>query len=90
MTFLFLIPAVRLLVFKHYTLLTSFITYNSEIMSPCSYYVKTGLVYIVIADLFSYQPFFCSEYTKLNTCILCNIHSVSFNKCIFLTCFASL
>ena len=47
-------PAVRLTVFKYYTLLTSSITFNGEIISPCSYYIKKGLVYIIIIKPFSY------------------------------------
>ena len=47
-------PVVRLTAFKHYTLFTSSIALNGEIISPCSYYVKKGLVCIVIADPFSY------------------------------------
>ena len=47
-------PAVRLIVFKCYTLLTSSIAFNGEIISPCSYYMKKGLVYITIADPSSY------------------------------------
>ena len=61
-------PAVRYLAFKYYTLLTSSITYNSEIISPCSYYIKKGLVYVIITDFSSRQSSFCSECTKLNTC----------------------
>ena len=83
-------PAVRLTVFKHCTLFTSSIALNGEIMSPCSCYIKKGLVYIVITELFSHQPSSCSKCTKLNTHVLYNVHSVSFNKCTFLTCFASL
>ena len=47
-------PAVRLTAFKYYTLFTSSIALDGEIISPCSYYIKKGLVCIVIADLFSY------------------------------------
>ena len=43
-------PAVKLTVFKCYTLFTSSIALNSEIISPCSYYVKKGLVYITIIE----------------------------------------
>ena len=43
-------PAVRSLVFKYYTLLISSIALNSEIISPYSYYIKKGLVYIIIID----------------------------------------
>ena len=76
-------PAVRSLVFEHYTLLTSSITYNGEIMSPCSYYIKKGLVCVIITDFSSYQPSFYSKYTKSNICVLYNMRSVSFNKYIF-------
>ena len=47
-------PTVRLIVFKHYTLFTSSIAFDGEIINPCSYYAKKGLVYIVIADPSSY------------------------------------
>ena len=72
--------AIKLTASKYYILFTSSITLNSKIISPCSYYVKKGLVYITIINQSGRQPFFCSEYTKLNTCVLCNIHSVSLNK----------
>ena len=47
-------PAVRLTVSKYYTLFASSIALNGEIISPCSYYVKKGLVYIIIAESSSY------------------------------------
>ena len=83
-------PTIRSLASKYCTLFISSIILNSEIISPCSYYMKKGLVYIIITDLFSYQPSFCSKYTKLNTYMLYNMHSVSFNKYIFFICFNSL
>ena len=83
-------PAIKLIIFKRRALFISSIALNGEIISPCSYYIKKGLVYIIIADLSGYQPSSCSKYTKLNTCVLYNMRSVSFNKCIFLTYFASL
>ena len=86
---MFLIPAVRLIVSEHYTLLTSSITFNGEIMSPYSCYVKKGLVCIAIMESSSHQPSFYFKYTKLNTCVLYNIHSVSFNKYTFFACFNS-
>ena len=82
-------PPIRLLVSVYYTLFASSIAYNSEIISPYSYYIKKGLVYITIMDLFNYQPSSCSEYTKSNTRILYNVCLVSLNKCIFLICFNS-
>ena len=83
-------PPIRSLVFKCYILLISSITFNGEIMSPYSYYIKKGLVYIVIIDLSNYQLFFYSKYIKLNTCVLYNMRSVSLNKCIFFIYFTSL
>ena len=47
-------PAVRLTASEYYTLFTSSIVFDSEIMSPCSCYAKKGLVYVVIADPFNY------------------------------------
>ena len=44
-------PAVRLIASKYYALFISSIAFNSEIISPCSCYIKKGLVYIIIADL---------------------------------------
>ena len=76
-------PVIRLIVFKYYALLISSIAYNGEIISPCFYCTKKGLVYIIIAGPSSYQPFFCSKYTKLNTCVLYNVRLISLNKCIF-------
>ena len=77
-------PAVKLTVSKYYTLFISSITLNSKIMSPCSYYIKKELVYVIIIEPSSYQPSSYSECIKLNTYILCNVHSVSLNKYIFL------
>ena len=47
-------PAVKLIAFEYCALFIFSITLDSEIMSPCSYYVKKGLVYIIITDPFSY------------------------------------
>ena len=43
-------PAVKLTASKYYTLFISSIAFNGEIISPCSYYVKKGLVYITIIE----------------------------------------
>ena len=80
-------PFIRLSVFKCYTLLAISISLNKKIMSPYSYYTKKGLVYIIIINPFSRQPFFYIKCTKLNAYILYNIHSVSFNKYAFF-CYA--
>ena len=76
-------PSVRSLVFMHYTLLTASISLNSKIMSPCSYYIKKGLVYIAITVPFSCQPFSYSKYTKANTYSLYNVCLVSTNEYTF-------
>ena len=82
-------PAVRLIVFKCYTLFISSIVLNGEIMSPYSYYIKKGLVCVVIAEPSNYQPSSYSKCIKLNTRVLYNVRLVSFNKYTFLTCFNS-
>ena len=46
-------PPIRLSAFKRYALLAIFISLNKEIISPYSRYIKKGLVYITIMDLFS-------------------------------------
>ena len=81
-----LIPFIRSFAFKCCALLAISISLNKEIMSPYSYYIKKGLVYITIADFFSYQSFFYTECTKLNTCVLYNMHLISLNKYTFLCC----
>ena len=47
-------PAIRLIVFKYCAFFTSSIALNGKIISLYSYYVKKGLVYVAIADPFSY------------------------------------
>ena len=75
-----LMPFIRLSIFKCCTLLAVFIFLNKEIISPHSYYIKKGLVYITIIDFFSCQPFFYAKCTKLNTCVLYNVCLVSLNE----------
>ena len=82
-------PFIRFSISKRYTLLTISISLNKEIISPYSHYIKKGLVYIIIINPFSRQPSSYTKYTKLNTYILYNIRSVSFNKYIFFTYFTS-
>ena len=53
-----LMPFIRLSMFKRRTLLTTSISLNGGIISLYSYYIKKGLVYIIITDPFSRQPFF--------------------------------
>ena len=51
-------PPIRSTASKRYTLLAVFISLDKEIISLYSYYIKKGLVYIIITDPFSRQPFF--------------------------------
>ena len=46
-------PFIRSLVSVYCTLLAASISLDSEIMSPYSYYIKKGLVYITIIAPFS-------------------------------------
>ena len=75
---------IRLSMSKRRALLTISISLNREIMSLYSRYIKKGLIYIIITNPFSRQPSSYAKYTKLNTYMLCNIRSVSFNKYAFL------
>ena len=83
-------PPIRSTISKYCTLFTIFISLNREIISPYSYYIKKGLIYVIIINPFNYQPSFCIKCTKLNTYMLYNVHSVSFNKYAFSARFTSL
>ena len=75
-----LIPFIKLSISKHRALLATSISLNKEIISPYSYYIKKGLVYIIITDSFNRQSSSYTKCTKLNTYILYNMRLVSFNK----------
>ena len=79
-----LIPFIRSSASKYCTLLAASISLNGEIISPYSYYTKKGLVYIIITNPFSRQPFSYTECTKLNTYILYDVCLISLNKYMFL------
>ena len=79
-----LILPIRSSASKRCALFTTSISLDGEIMSPCSYYTKKGLVYIAITDFFSRQPSSYTECTKSNTYISCDMHLVSLNKYTFL------
>ena len=82
-------PVIKLITSERCALFISSIALDGEIMSPCSCYVKKGLVCVAITEFSNYQPSSCSKCTKSNTCILCDVRLVSFNKCTFLTCLNS-
>ena len=73
-------PPIRSSTFKCRALLTTSISLDGEIISPYSYYIKKGLVYIIITDSFSCQPFFYIKCIKVNTYMLYNMRLVSLNK----------
>jgi hypothetical protein len=60
-------PPTRSLVSEHYALLITLILLNSEIINPCSCYMKKGLVCIALIFPSKYQPSSCLECTKVNT-----------------------
>ena len=77
-------PSIRSFMSKRRTLLTTSISLDGEIISPCFYYAKKGLICIIIIDPFSRQPFSYTKYTKSNTYALCDVYLVSLNKYTFL------
>ena len=77
-------PLIRLSIFKRRALLTTSISLNKKIISPYSYYIKKGLVCVIIINPSSHQFFFYTKCTKLNTCMLYNMRLISLNKYIFL------
>ena len=76
-------PPIRSSASKRRAFLAISISFNKKIISSYSYYTKKGLVYIIIIDFFSRQPFSCMECTKLNTYMLYNMRLVSLNKYIY-------
>ena len=76
-------PPIRSLAFVRRVLLAASIFLDGEIMSPCSYYMKKGLVYIIITALFSRQSSSYFKYTKANTRSLCDMRLVFTNKYMF-------
>ena len=85
-----LMPPIKSTVSKRRVFLATSISLNGEIMSLYSYYARKGLVYIIIADSFSRQPFSYTKCTKLNTRALYNICLISLNKYAFSARFISL
>jgi hypothetical protein len=77
-------PPIKFLVFKRYALLITSISLNSEIINPCSCYIKKGLVYIVLTSPFRRQPSSYLKCTKVNTQSSYNIYFIPLNKYIYL------
>ena len=76
-------PFIRFLASMRYILLAASISLNSKIISPCFYYIKKGLVCIIIIALFGCQSFFYFKYIKANTCSLYDVRLVFINKYTF-------
>ena len=76
-------PFIRFLVSKRRTYIISIILLLSKIMPLYSCYIEKKLVYIIIAALFSRQPFSYVECTKLNIYLSCNIRLVSNTKYLY-------
>ena len=66
-------PLVRSLASECCTYIIALILLLGEIMPIYSCCVKKGLVYIIIAALFNYQPSFYTKYIKLNMRFFYNI-----------------
>ena len=82
---MFLMPPIRSSTSKRRTRIVSTILSLSEVMSPCSRYVKKKLVYVVIALPSGRQPSSYAEYTRANMRSSYDIRSISDNKCIRLS-----
>ena len=77
-------PPIRSSTSRHYNKLITLIISISKVMPSYSYYIKKGLVYIIIIAPSGRQPSSCAECTKVNICSSCNIYSISNVKCIYL------
>ena len=76
-------PLIRSLASVRCVLLAASIFLDGEIISPCFYYAKKGLVYIVITAPFNCQSSFYFKCTKANTRSLYNVRLVFTNKYTF-------
>jgi hypothetical protein len=79
-------PPIRSLAFKylaHRSKLVAVILLLSEIMPFYSCCAEKGLIYITIMALSSWQPSSCSECTKLNIYLSCNVYFIFNTKCIY-------
>ena len=69
-------PFIRSLISKRHTYIVAVILLLSKIMPIYFRYILKGLVYIIIAFLFSCQPSFYTKYIKLNICLSYNIRYI--------------
>ena len=60
----------------YYAILIALILSISKVIPSYSYYIKKGLIYIIITAPSSYPPLSYTEYTKVNICSSYNIYSI--------------
>ena len=76
-------PPTRSSASRHYNKLITLILSISKVMPSCSYYIKKGLVYIIITAPSSRQPLSYTKCIKVNICLSYNIYSISNTKYIY-------
>ncbi len=69
--------------FIYYTTLITLILSINKVILFYSYYIKKGLVYIIIISPSSYQPLSYTKYIKVNIHLFYNIYSISSTKYIY-------
>jgi len=76
---LLIIPKVTSLssIARYARTITMVLLLGEIIPSPCSYYAKEGLVYVILVSPLSRQPSFYLEYTKANIRSSYNVCSIS-------------
>ena len=73
-------PPIRSSASRRYNKLITFIISISKVIPSYSYYIKKGLVYIIIMAPFSRQPSSYTKYTKANMRSSYDIYSISNTK----------
>ena len=73
-------PPIRSSASKRRALLAISISFNREIISPCSRCARKGLICIIIISPTGYQPSSCFKYIKANTRLSYNMRLVPFNE----------
>ena len=73
---LLLMPPIRSTASGHHNKLILLILSISKVMLSCFYYIKKGLLYVVIASPFSCQLLSYAKYIKVNIHFSCNIYLV--------------
>ena len=77
-------PLIRSSTSKRYNKLITLIIFISKVMPFYSYYIKKGLIYIIITAPSGYSPSSYTKYIKVNIYSSYNIYSVSNAKYTYL------